>query len=55
MKIKMLPNWCKKVGLVVFLIGAIVSGYKGFMDGFTAECNLWKEYDDGWFEWRLYC
>lgn len=39
MKIKMLPNWCKKVGLFVFLIGAIVSGYKGFMDGLTAECN----------------
>ena len=38
MKIKLLPNWCKKLGLGVFLIGFIVSGFKGFMSGLTA-CN----------------
>lgn len=35
MKIKMLPNWCKKLGFSIFLLGFIISGYKGFMDGMT--------------------
>ena len=39
MKIKMLPNWCKKLGFAVFLIGSFISGYKGFMQGLTGELN----------------
>ena len=42
MKIKMLPNWCKKLGLVVFLIGFTISGFKDFMRGFTGELDATK-------------
>ncbi|WP_218599691.1 hypothetical protein [Polaribacter sp. NJDZ03] len=37
MKIKMLPNWCKKLGLLIFIVGFTISGYKDFMLGFTGE------------------
>jgi hypothetical protein len=30
MKIKLLPNWCKKLGLAIFIIGFITSGIKGW-------------------------
>lgn len=30
MKIKMLPNWCKRLGLAVFIISGIVSFYLGW-------------------------
>ena len=30
MKIKMLPNWCKKLGLAVFIIGFITSVIAGW-------------------------
>ena len=30
MKIKMLPNWCKKLGLAIFIIGASASLYSGW-------------------------
>ncbi|WP_298997198.1 hypothetical protein [uncultured Tenacibaculum sp.] len=35
MKLQMLPNWCKKLGFIIFLIGASVSMYEGFMEGLT--------------------
>ncbi|WP_417784848.1 hypothetical protein [Tenacibaculum sp.] len=35
MKLQMLPNWCKKLGFIIFLIGTSVSMYKGFMEGLT--------------------
>ena len=34
MKIKMLPNWCKKLGFLLFIIGFFISGYTGFQEGF---------------------
>jgi predicted ABC-type exoprotein transport system permease subunit len=35
MKIKMLPNWGKKLGFLIFVLGFIISGYKGFLQGIT--------------------
>jgi len=35
MKLRMLPNWFKKLGFIIFLIGASVSMYEGFMEGLT--------------------
>ena len=40
MKVKMLPNWCKKLGLAVFLIGVIVSGIKGWNS--VEDCSPYK-------------
>jgi len=34
MKIQILPNWCKKIGLILFLISSIISGGDDFIDGF---------------------
>ncbi|PQJ71940.1 hypothetical protein [Polaribacter butkevichii] len=45
MKVKMLPNWCKKLGLAVFFIGFIISGFKGFMDGLTASTSNTSTFD----------
>ena len=42
MKIKMLPNWCKKLGLLIFTVGFIISGYKDFMMGFTGALDATK-------------
>ena len=36
MKIKMLPNWCKNLGISIFLLGFFISGYKGFHEGMTS-------------------
>lgn len=33
----MLPNWCKKFGLLIFIVGFTISGYKDFMIGFNGE------------------
>lgn len=46
MKIKMLPNWCKKLGVSIFLLGFIVSGYKGFMDGMTGYAVNGDKFDN---------
>ena len=35
MNIQILPNWCKKLGLSVFLIFFIISGIDGFVDGYS--------------------
>ncbi len=45
MKIKMLPNWCKKLGFSIFLLGFIISGYKGFMEGLSNGLNG-EKYDN---------
>jgi len=40
MKIKMLPNWVKKLGFLLFIICSFISGYSHFMEGFTGQtCN----------------
>ncbi|MDO6813914.1 hypothetical protein [Tenacibaculum soleae] len=33
MNTQILPNWCKKTGIVLYVIGALPSAYRGFMDG----------------------
>lgn len=33
MKLKMLPNWCKKVGVSLFVIGGSIPFYTGFTEG----------------------
>jgi len=38
MKIQILPNWCKKLGFLIFLVTSIISGVGDFIDGFM----------DGW-------
>ena len=37
MKVKMLPNWCKKLGFVLFIFGFSFSFYSGFMEGLNGE------------------
>ncbi|WP_067145388.1 hypothetical protein [Pseudotamlana agarivorans] len=39
MNIQILPNWCKKVGVLVFLIFAIPSAVEGFIDGLNDSIN----------------
>ncbi len=34
MNIQVLPNWCKKVGVVLFLVFSFIGGVDGFRDGF---------------------
>jgi hypothetical protein len=34
MKTQILPNWCKKIGLILFIIGSIISGGDDFIDGY---------------------
>ena len=45
MKLKMLPNWCKKLGFALFLIGSSISMYEGFMEGLTGTVRSSGEYD----------
>lgn len=40
MNFQVLPNWCKKLGVVIFLIGAVVSFYEGFSEGINTPCNV---------------
>ncbi|TXD50167.1 MULTISPECIES: hypothetical protein [unclassified Polaribacter] len=42
MKIKMLPNWCKKLGFVLFISFFAISGYQDFMHGFTGTIKSTK-------------
>ena len=35
MKIQILPNWFKKVGLIMFIVGSIIGGGDDFYDGLT--------------------
>ena len=44
MKLKMLPNWCKKLGFLLFIVCIVISGYEGFMKGFTAAASESKEF-----------
>lgn len=39
MNIKMLPNWCKKIGILIFLLGFFIVGYTGFLEGFQKGLN----------------
>ena len=39
MKLQILPNWCKKLGLAIFFIGTIIGGGDDFMEGFTSGYN----------------
>ncbi len=40
MKIQILPNWFKKVGLILFIVGSIIGGGDDFMRGWNSvDCN----------------
>ena len=39
MKLQILPNWCKKLGLAIFFIGTIIGGGDDFSDGFYEGLN----------------
>jgi len=39
MKIQILPNWCKKLGLAIFFIGFIIGGIDDFKEGFNEGYN----------------
>jgi len=36
MKTQILPNWFKKIGLIIFIIGSIIGGGDDFIDGLTS-------------------
>ncbi|MDO6759623.1 hypothetical protein Q4566_05365 [Tamlana sp. 2_MG-2023] len=44
MNIQILPNWCKKLGLIIFLLSAVPSFIAGFHDGLKAGANT-QEYN----------
>jgi hypothetical protein len=33
MKTQLLPNWCKKIGIALYVLGALPSAYVGFSEG----------------------
>ncbi|WCC42214.1 hypothetical protein PJJ26_12360 [Tenacibaculum finnmarkense] len=37
MNTQILPNWCKKIGLTVFVIGSFMEGRDHFIEGFTGK------------------
>ena len=40
MKTQILPNWFKKVGLIIFIVGSIIGGGDDFMRGWNSvDCN----------------
>ncbi|MFS4415541.1 hypothetical protein [Maribacter sp. 2307ULW6-5] len=40
MNFQILPNWCKKLGALLFFVCLVLSGYDDFMDGFLGvNCN----------------
>ena len=39
MKLQMLPNWFKKVGLILFIVGSIIGGGDDFVKGFNEGVN----------------
>jgi len=43
MKTQILPNWCKKIGITLFIVGSIIGGIDnaryGFMEGFYDGVN----------------
>lgn len=41
MRLQILPNWCKKLGLAIFFIFSIISGYD---DTIGAFCDGWNAY-----------
>jgi hypothetical protein len=46
MKIKMLPNWGKKLGFSVFITCFFISGYSDFMDGLTGQSYNTGKYEN---------
>ncbi|CDF77760.1 conserved hypothetical membrane protein [Formosa agariphila KMM 3901] len=39
MNIQILPNWCKKIGILIFITFAILAGSDGFIDGYNEGKN----------------
>jgi hypothetical protein len=46
MKIKMLPNWGKKLGFLVFITCSFIAGYSAFLDGLTGQSFNSGKYED---------
>jgi len=46
MKIKMLPNWGKKAGFLLFIICFFISDYSHFMEGLTGQTFNFGKYED---------
>ena len=46
MKIKMLPNWGKKLGFLIFITCFFISDYSDFMDGLTGQSSNSGKYED---------
>jgi hypothetical protein len=46
MKIKMLPNWGKKLGFLVFITCSFIAGYSDFLDGLTGQSFNSGRYED---------
>ncbi len=52
MNIQILPNWSKKIGLIVFFISSVISGGDDFIDGYMTSytktfhqgSNIFKSY-----------
>jgi hypothetical protein len=51
MKTQILPNWCKKLGITLFIVFSFISGLDDFIDGFNSgkglqigDSNLFKSY-----------
>lgn len=45
MNLRLLPNWCKKAGVMLFLIAVFFSCYEGFMEGINGEPRNSGKYD----------
>ncbi|WP_159023699.1 hypothetical protein [Formosa sp. L2A11] len=46
MKTQILPNWCKKLGLAIFIIFSIIGGGDDFASGFNEGYNATRDRDE---------
>ena len=43
MKTQIFPNWCKKLGLTLFIVFSFISGFDDFIEGFNSGFNYGKD------------
>ena len=53
MNFQVLPNWCKKIGLITFVSGAFIEGRDAFIEGATGKPYLSLQ-ESGVFTFREY-